>query len=441
MKHKISYSILFFISLFSLLADETKEPKKESLLHEKPSLVPEKIGAKPEISDAEIGKRLEDILNTTGWFQEPKIVVEKGVVFLYGETKNHQFKDWAGDLARHTQDVAAVVNKLVVQEPSIWDLHLILRELLQQGRKIIRSIPAIIFGGIILFLSWLFARFTYRVVPRIFRDKMNASLLHEVVARAISFSVFILGIYFIFEMADLTTMALTVLSGTGLIGIILGIAFRDITENFLASVLLSVQNPFHPGDLIDIVSPVSGYTVTGYVESMTLRVTILILLDGNHFQIPNAIVYKSNIRNYTSNPNRRDDFLIPIGTDCSVSTAVETALKVLKENDAILREPESLVLVDSLDKDSIKLHIYYWIDNRKQNWLKVKSSVIRLIKHAFESQRIGGFPSSESPNKESSQTTSEAKTHLDSQNEQIQGLSPQSRAPEAGKNILNTKKN
>ena len=127
----------------------------------------------------------------------------------------------------------------------------------------------------------------------------------------------------------LSKMALTIISGTGLIGIILGIAFRDLAENFLASILLSLQNPFHTHDLIDLVNPTTGFTITGYVERLTLRVTILLSLDGNHVQIPNATVYKSNIINHSSNPNHRETFLVNIGSNCSTSKAVDSALKFL----------------------------------------------------------------------------------------------------------------
>ncbi len=427
--------ILFLLCCFSLCADAGGEP----LLHEKPSQVPEKVGAKAEIGDEEIGRRLEDIFKTTGWFTDPEVTVQKGVVFLYGKTKNHQFKDWASDLARHTQDVTAVVNKIVVLEPSIWDVQMLLSELLIQVRKMVRSLPAVLLGSLILFFSWFLARVVYRIIPVFFRDKMNHSLVHEVFARAISFGVFIFGIYFIFEMADLTTMALTVLSGTGLIGVILGIAFRDITENFLASVLLSVQNPFRVGDLVEIISPVSGYAVTGYVERLTLRVTILVLLDGNHLQIPNAVVYKSNIRNHSSNPHRRDDFVIPIGSNGSVSKAVEAALKVLKGNPAILKDLEPLVLVDSLWSDQVDLHVYYWVDTRKCDWMKVKSSLLRLIKQAFQSEGIAFFLADRKP-AELAQTSSEKHSEGDSHAKKIEKLSSQSRPPEGGKNLLNTKR-
>jgi hypothetical protein len=272
------------------------EAAKEPLLHERPSEAPSSIEVTPSVEDREIGRRLEEILNPTGWFTDPHIQVEKGVVFLTGTTYSQDFKTWAGDLAHNTQGVTAIVNKIVVEEPSVWSFHMILQGLSDQASKVARSIPALIFSSAILLISWFMARAVYRFMPRLFRDRANPSLLHEVAARGVSFLVFMSGVYFIAEMADLTTMALTVISGTGILGIVVGIAFRDITENFLASILLSLQSPFHVGDQIDVVAPVSGYTVTGQVERLTLRVTMLKLADGSLLQIPNATIYKSNIR-------------------------------------------------------------------------------------------------------------------------------------------------
>ena len=156
--------LIFHFPLSVCRGDEPKEPT----LHEKPSQAPEKIEVKPQTKDEEISMRLEDILKATGWFSKPQVNVENGVVFLFGETKNHQFKDWAGDLAHHTQDDTAVVNKIVVLEPSVWDLHMILHELKREGRKIIRSAPAILFAIIILILSWMLARLVYKMIPRFF---------------------------------------------------------------------------------------------------------------------------------------------------------------------------------------------------------------------------------------------------------------------------------
>lgn len=83
-----------------------------------------------------------------------------------------------------------------------------------------------------------------------------------------------------------------------------GFAFRDIAENFLASLLLSVRNPFRSGDLVEV----AGHM--GIVQNLNTRSTILLTLDGSHVQIPNATVYKSTIENFSSNPNRRANFAV-----------------------------------------------------------------------------------------------------------------------------------
>ena len=190
------------------------------------------------------------------------------------------------------------------------------------------------------------------------------------------------GIFVVLQIAGLTNVAATVLGGTGLFGLILGIAFRDITENFLASIFLSVQNPFRSGDLVEIAN------ILGFVEALNTRVTILMTLDGNHVQIPNATVYKSNIHNYTSNPNRRADFLIGIGYEDSISKAQDVALKVLEDHPAVLKDPESMALVDSLGAATVNLRIYFWINGEEYSYFKVKSAIIRLIKLAFDAAEI-----------------------------------------------------
>ncbi len=266
--------------------------------------------------------------------------------------------------------------------------------------------------------------------------------------------IFLLGVYLIFEIADLTGAALTIISGTGLLGIILGIAFRDITENFLASILLSIHNPFQTGDLVEI----AGFT--GYVQGLTMRVTLLMSLDGNHIQIPNSIVYKSNIRNYTSNPNRREEFLVGIGYDDTISQAQEIALNVLEKHEAVLKDPEPWVLVDSLGKATINLRVYFWLDGSQHSWLKVRSSVIRLVKRAFQAEGISmpdearevifpkgisvqmleseegkAMPEKPVP-KEPENLATDSESGLRSEAEEIKEQGKQARLPEGGKNFL-----
>lgn len=425
-----------------------------------PIEAPPRVDVQPVARDSEIETRLHDILTATGWFINPEVDVQDGVVFLTGETQTAEYKQWAGDLARNTQDVAAVVNQMQVLEPALFDFQPVLNSLRNQGRIFLRSIPIIGFSLLILFFAWIFARMITRASGNYLKKRNLNILMRNVVSRTIGVLVFIIGVYLIFQVAGWTNIAFTILGGTGLLGLILGIAFRDITENFLASIFLSVQNPFNVGDLVEI----NG--ILGFVQRMTTRTTILMTLAGNHVQIPNAMVYQSIIHNYTSNPNRRIDFMIGIGYDDSISVAQEIVNNVLNAHPAVLNDPEHLVLVDGLGSATVNLQIYFWLDGSQHSWLKVKSSVIRLVKRAIEDAGISmpdearemifpqgvpvnvitmenkgqveAVPQIKSPqvSDESEQVSTSAEGDLSSEATIIETQARQSRSPETDENLL-----
>ena len=361
----------------SIEESQQSPPEVEEL-----SAAPSRVDVTPMARDDQIRERLQSVLEATGWFQDSRVEVQEGVVFLSGRAKSDELKVWAGDLARNTQDVVAVVNRISVTLPSIWDLGPAWTGLFNLWREFVRFLPFILFGLFVLGLSLIIAIVVTRRLRYLLQSSIQAALLRSVVARSIGVLVFLIGTYIVLRVSGLTQLALTVVGGTGLIGLAVGIAFRDITENFLASVFLSMQSPFETGDLVEIAS------VTGYVHQLNVRTTILMTFDGNLVQIPNATVYKSNLQNYTTNPNRREVFQIGIGYDDSISEAQEIARNVLLNHPPVLNDPEPLVLVDSLGASTVNLKVYFWLDGRRHSWLKVRSSVIRLVKVTFQKHGI-----------------------------------------------------
>jgi small conductance mechanosensitive channel len=346
------------------------------------SPAPAKMDVKPLARDEEIRQRLQSVLDATDWFSDPQVRVEEGVVWLNGRTDSDELKKWAGDLARNTQDVVAVANRMEVSEPSVWDFRPAWSGMLVLWRDSIRALPFLVFGLLILALSLAVGMSVARAARAFLGPRIQARLLRNALARGIGVLVFLVGVYIVLRVSGLTRLALTVVGGTGLIGLAVGIAFRDITENFLASIFLSLQQPFETGDLIEVAS------VTGYVQQLNVRTTILMTLDGNLVQIPNASVYKSTIRNFTTNANRREGFDVGIGYDDSINDAQEIVRKVLAEHPAVLNDPEPSVLVDSLGRSTVNLCVYFWLNGQQHSWLKVRSSVIRLVKLAFQKQGI-----------------------------------------------------
>lgn len=147
-------------------------------------------------------------------------------------------------------------------------------------------LPTLLLGVILLVISYLIAGPLSRLLIKPINFITDSKLVVLVARRGISTLIILLGLYLFLRLAGLTEFAVAIMSGTGLIGLILGFAFRDIAENFIASLLLSVQRPFKIDDVIEVDGRL------GIVKKVTARATTLVDYDGNHIQIPNATVYK-----------------------------------------------------------------------------------------------------------------------------------------------------
>ena len=465
MKSSVHYgwlSVLFIALMLSVSVSAQEVPLSTPPTQSDPDSeaapeVPDKVDVDPLVEDEDIAQRLTRILDATGWFESPEVRVEEGVVFLSGKVDEEKHKQWASQLASKTQDVVAVVNQIQIIEKPAWDLSPAWEELRKLGAGAIRNSPLIGLGLLLLIGTWYASKWATWIASRLFQQRVQSHLLRDVAARAVAVPVFLLGLYLVLRVSGLTRLAMTVLGGTGLLGLVIGFAFRDIAENFLASILISMQHPFASGDLIEV----AGHK--GYVQSVNTRATLLMTLEGNHVQIPNATIYKETITNYTANPNARFDFVVGIGYDDSLSTAQSVALEVLREHPAIVDDPEPLVLVESLGAATVNLRIYFWVDIAKYSQFKVRSAIIRLIKRAFDQAGISmpdearevvfpaGVPvqmvtevpqvpsddvAQKTSSKDDEAMTNSAEGDLSSEAEDISQQAKRSRTPESGQDLL-----
>jgi small-conductance mechanosensitive channel len=144
-------------------------------------------------------------------------------------------------------------------------------------------------------------------------------------------------------------------------------------------------------------------------------------------------------------------------------------MRVLTNHPAILRAPEPLVLVESLGAATVNLRILFWVDGNQHDWRRVKSSVIRLVKRAFQQAGIsmpddarevlfphgvplrmvesqaeathdGGrhAPMPPAPVAEPEAVATAAEGDLRSEEQQIQEQARQARSPEGSENLLQT---
>lgn len=238
-------------------------------------------------------------------------------------------------------------------------------------------LPGLALGAVIMVAFILLAPHVAKVLVKPFTRTTASPLLRSVIQRSVSLILILLGIYLFLFLAGLTGFAIAVVSGTGVVGLILGFAFRDIAENFISSLLLTIQRPFRIGDIVQINEFV------GIIQKVTARATTLVDFDGNHIQIPNATIYKGVIKNLTANPLMRGHFVIGVGYDSDIQHAQKIARDVTNAQDNVLHDPEPQILIDELGASTYNVKVYFWVNVEKTSVLKMSSVLMRNISQAF----------------------------------------------------------
>lgn len=173
------------------------------------------------------------------------------------------------------------------------------------------------------------------------------------------------------------------LSGAGILSVAAGLAFKDILQNLLAGVLLLFREPFRGGDQIHVGD------VSGTVEAINVRETVIRTFDGQRVLVPNATVYTDVIEVQTAHPTLRIEVPIGVsyGTDLARATEVGTA--TLRDIDGVVDDPPPEVLVSDLGSSAVRLDVLVWCaDPRQIETRRVRSRVTTAILQAFDDEGI-----------------------------------------------------
>ena len=179
----------------------------------------------------------------------------------------------------------------------------------------------------------------------------------------------------------MTQAVLSILGLSAVVGLAVGFAFRDITENFIASVLLGVRRPFQIGDYVTVAGQ------SGVVRSLNTRATVLVTLEGNHVRIPNSVIFKEIMVNATASPSFRTRFDVVIPYAASTAAAIEAISGSLRDLKGILADPPPRTLVDALEPGGVRLRAYFWTPTQGVDWFQLMSDAKLRAKVAL--QRAG----------------------------------------------------
>ncbi len=174
------------------------------------------------------------------------------------------------------------------------------------------------------------------------------------------------------------------LAGAGIAGVALGFGAQSMVEDFLAGFFILAENQYRVGDVVEL-----NQTVSGVVERVTLRETVLRDLDGMVHHVPNGeIKVATNMTMEYANVNL--DMGVGYDTDIEkLEKVINDVGKLLSEDsdwqDDIL-EPPQMLRVDDFADSAIIVKITGKTKPMKQ-W-SITGELRKRLKIAFDKNGI-----------------------------------------------------
>jgi small conductance mechanosensitive channel len=241
--------------------------------------------------------------------------------------------------------------------------------------KFLEILPKAIVAMVILVISLYLAGLISKVVRKALEKRNMDHEVKLVLTNITRWSVIGLGIFVALQQMGFDLSAFLV--SLGVVGFTIGFALQDISKNFVAGILLLLQQPFDIGNAIDV----NGFS--GTVLNVDLRATEIRTFDGKIVLIPNADVYSSPIINFSREDNRRLELTLGVASDADLELARETALDMVSTLEGVLTDPAPQVVYNNFGPSSIDFTLYFWIDTKKQGILDARDQAVVKINTAF----------------------------------------------------------
>jgi small conductance mechanosensitive channel len=236
-------------------------------------------------------------------------------------------------------------------------------------------------AALVIFIAGLYvANLIARLVQRALRARGVNAEAATVITQVTRWTLFILVSITALEQVRFDLRAFV--AGLGIVGFTIGFALKDISENFVAGLILLLQKPFELGDVIEI----DDYR--GRITDVSLRATEMETLDGQNIILPNGLVYTSPIINYTRSPLSRIGLTVGVAYDSDLDLVRRVTLEAISAIPQVLDDPAPYVVFHTFADSSINLTAFYWIDGRETPQFRAEGLVLPVLKRAYDAAGI-----------------------------------------------------
>jgi small-conductance mechanosensitive channel len=270
--------------------------------------------------------------------------------------------------------------------PAFGDAGLRLQHYLVQPFFTLGGLPITFFflvkAAIFLVALVLVSHFTMLLLQKRVLTHMPLALGQQyAVARVISYLVFVLGLVVGLQSLGLNLSSLVVVGGA--LGIGVGLGLQAIVSNFVAGLILLLEQPIKLGDRIEV-----GDTY-GDVVRLRGRSTWIRTNDNVVIIVPNSDFINQRVTNWTAN-DRQVRISVPVGVSYNSDPKVvrETLLAIARSHPDVLADPVPEVIFVGLGDSSLNFELRVWTVQQVQTPARLQSDLYFAIFETFRKEAI-----------------------------------------------------
>ena len=255
-------------------------------------------------------------------------------------------------------------------------------QLVGMGEGFIRALPNLAIALVILFITWILARFAVRIADGLTGKTEIRPSLKALLDTLVKLAIWIVGLMvaLVVVMPGMTPASLV--AGLGIGAVAIGFAFQDIFENFLAGVLIMLREKMRIGDVIECEG------IVGKVEHITLRETYVRKLSGEVTLVPNSILFKNPVEILTDETQRRHEVVAGVSYDTDLDHAAEIIRKAVEGVEEVDTGKGVDIFAAEFGASSVNFNVRWWAGSKPRDMHESRDRVIRAIKRALDDAGI-----------------------------------------------------
>jgi small conductance mechanosensitive channel len=244
-------------------------------------------------------------------------------------------------------------------------------------------LPNLTAAVLIVLAAWLVARMAVNVTQRVLARVTPYQEINRLAARIVQIGILSGGVFIAMGVLELDKTVTSLLTGAGILTLIVGLAFQDLASNFIAGVLLQLRQPFRRGQLI------RTNDFYGSVEHINLRSTVIRSLDGQIIRVPNKDVFQNPLVNFSQTGHRRVVLDVGVTYGEDLEKVREVAIGAVRDIPARKKDRDVECFYTGFGESSIDFSLRFWIDFKSEtDYLDARGQAVMRIKAAFDDNDV-----------------------------------------------------